>query len=130
MPSTCFLLASAVGITSGYLPSASYVVSKKTSRSRPLSPRQSFLDRRKRRRVPANANAEEPEPEEPDYLVTDSVGLPDAARPALWKVLANPRDGVALALLALGGLVAACNVAGSYGDTYLALEEAAIALGG
>ena len=73
----------------------------------------------------SNARAAEPE----DFLVTDSLELPDARRPPLLAALANPRDGLALVLLGVGLAIAGANVAGAYGDEYVALERCAIALG-
>ena len=62
-----------------------------------------------------------------DYLITDSLDLRE--RPSLATALTNPRDLLALALLAVGAAVSAENVAGSYGSTYVATEVAAVALG-
>ena len=62
-----------------------------------------------------------------DYLISDSLDLRE--RPSLTTALANPRDLLALALLAVGAAVSAENVAGSYGSTYVATEVAAVALG-
>ena len=65
-----------------------------------------------------------------DFLVTDSLDLPDAERPSLAAALANPRDSLAIGVLLIGAAVALCNLLGNYADsTYLPLEGAAIALG-
>ena len=61
--------------------------------------------------------------------MTDSLELPDAQRPPLLAALANPRDGLALVLLGVGLAIAGSNVAGAYGESYVALERCAIALG-
>ena len=62
-----------------------------------------------------------------DYLISDSLDLRE--RPSLATALANPRDLLALALLAVGAAVSAENVAGRYGEAYVATEVAAVALG-
>ena len=71
---------------------------------------------------------EELEPGE-DYLVTDSKGLPDAHRPSVAEALSNPRDGLALVLLANGLAISALNLCGEYSEPYLALEVSASSLG-
>ena len=40
-------------------------------------------------------------PDAPDYLITDSADLSN--RPPVTEALANPRDALAIALLAVGG---------------------------
>lgn len=63
----------------------------------------------------------------PDYLITDSADLSN--RPPLTSALANPRDSLALALLAVGGRISLANVFGAYDDTYVDAERLAVGLG-
>ena len=63
----------------------------------------------------------------PDYLITDSADLED--RPPLVSALANPRDALAMALLAVGGRISLANVVGAYDSTYVDAERWAVALG-
>ena len=91
-----------------------------------LAPPSSRLVSRGRRPVRGFA-ANTPPPR--DYLVTDSLDVLDADRPSLAAAVANPRDGLAMALLAVGLGVSGMNVAGNYGERYVALEQLAVALG-
>ena len=68
-----------------------------------------------------------PAPDYQDYLITDSAELSN--RPPLTSALANPRDGLALALLAVGGRISLANVFGAYDDTYVDAERLAVGLG-
>lgn len=68
-----------------------------------------------------------PAPDYQDYLITDSADLSN--RPPLTSALANPRDGLALALLAVGGRISLANVFGAYDDTYVDAERLAVGLG-
>ena len=61
--------------------------------------------------------------------MTDSKGLPDAHRPSVAEALSNPRDGLALVLLANGLAISALNLCGEYSEPYLALEVSASSLG-
>ena len=84
----------------------------------------------RRVRVPRTARSAPSEAglaEVPDYLVTDSFGLED--RPSLVDAVANPRDALAIALLAVGARVSLANVAGAYDEAYVAAEVAASGLG-
>ena len=63
----------------------------------------------------------------PDYLITDSADLED--RPPLVSALANPRDALAMALLAVGGRISLANVVGAYDAAYVDAERWAVALG-
>lgn len=63
------------------------------------------------------------------YDVTDSLHLDPSDRPSLISAASNPRDALALSLLLSGSILAALNVAGSYGDIYTNCEAASAALG-
>ena len=68
--------------------------------------------------------------DENDYLVLDSLDLPDAERPSFVEAIQNPRDALALLLLVpLGGSVSVCNILGIYSDRYDYLVEASAYLG-
>ena len=64
---------------------------------------------------------------QPDYLITDSADLEN--RPPVTEALANPRDGLALALLLVGGRISLANVVGAYDATYVDAERWAVVLG-
>lgn len=64
-----------------------------------------------------------------DFGVTDSLFVPDDARPALLHTISNPRDAVAILLLAAGCSVAFHNMCGIYGPSYEISQQASIALG-
>ena len=66
-------------------------------------------------------------PDAPDYLITDSADLEN--RPPLTSALTNPRDALAMALLAVGGRISLANVVGAYDATYVDAERWAVALG-
>ena len=62
------------------------------------------------------------------YLVNDSLDLEN--RPSVWDTLNNPRDLLALSLVAVGSIVSVCNVFGIYSkNVYLPLEYASIGIG-
>lgn len=63
----------------------------------------------------------------PDYLITDSADLSN--RPPVTDALANPRDALAVTLLAVGGRISLANVVGAYDSTYVDAERWAVALG-
>ena len=63
----------------------------------------------------------------PDYLITDSADLEN--RPPLVSALTNPRDALAMALLAVGGRISLANVVGAYDTSYVDAERWAVALG-
>ena len=63
----------------------------------------------------------------PDYLITDSADLED--RPPLTSALTNPRDALAVTLLAVGGRISLANVVGAYDTSYVDAERWAVALG-
>ena len=63
----------------------------------------------------------------PDYLITDSADLEN--RPPLTSALTNPRDALAVALLAVGGRISLANVVGAYDTAYVDAERWAVALG-
>ena len=65
--------------------------------------------------------------EDVDYLVTDSLDL--AERPSLVAALSNPRDALALALLAVGLRVSVANAVGAYDEAYVDFEVASVGLG-
>lgn len=68
--------------------------------------------------------------DENDYLVLDSLDLPDEDRPSFTEAIQNPRDALALLLLVpLGGSISACNILGIYSDRYDYLVEASAYLG-
>ena len=68
--------------------------------------------------------------DENDYLVLDSLNIPNEERPSLIEALQNPRDALALLLLVpLGGSVSICNIFGVYTDQYDSLVEASAWLG-
>ena len=65
-----------------------------------------------------------------DFLVTDSLHLPDDERPSLLETLQNPRDALAMMLLLVASGVAFCNIGGNYApNVYSNLERASIVLG-
>ena len=64
---------------------------------------------------------------QPDYLITDSADLSN--RPPLTEALANPRDALAVTLLAVGGRISLANVVGAYDTTYVDAERWAVGLG-
>ena len=65
-----------------------------------------------------------------DYLVLDSLQIPDEDRPSLINVLQNPRDALALSLLVPFGLsVSFCNIFGIYNDLYDTLVEVSAWIG-
>ena len=65
-----------------------------------------------------------------DYLVLDSLHVPDEDRPSLIDVLQNPRDALALLLLVPFGLsVSFCNIFGIYNDLYDTLVEVSAWIG-
>lgn len=64
-----------------------------------------------------------------DYLVFDSLHLDDADRPSLLEVLSNPRDILALTLIAVAAGISVCNVLGNYSTIYLLLEKLSVLLG-
>lgn len=64
-----------------------------------------------------------------DFGVTDSLDVPDYVRPSLAESVANPRDLLALALLACGSSVAYHNIFGIYGQSYEFWQRLAILLG-
>jgi len=69
--------------------------------------------------------------DENDYLVLDSLQLPDEDRPSLVEALKNPRDLLALLLIVpVAGSVSVCNLFGIY-DTglYTDLVVASVGLG-
>jgi hypothetical protein len=66
---------------------------------------------------------------EPDYLITDSLDMPDEERPTLGQALSNPRDILACAIVFIGTIISIFNVLGIYDNSYLFLESIAIALG-
>lgn len=64
------------------------------------------------------------------FGVTDSLSVPDDARPTLIQTLTNPRDMLAIVLLIFGGCsVAYDNVLGIYDERYEMAEQFSIALG-
>ena len=64
---------------------------------------------------------------QPDYLITDSADLSN--RPPVTEALANPRDALAVALLAVGGRISLANVVGAYDTSYVDAERWAVGLG-
>ena len=66
-------------------------------------------------------------PDAPDYLITDSADLSN--RPPVTEALANPRDALAVTLLAVGGRISLANVVGAYDTAYVDAERWAVALG-
>ena len=64
---------------------------------------------------------------QPDYLITDSADLLN--RPPVTEALANPRDALAVALLAVGGRISLANVVGAYDAAYVDAERWAVGLG-
>jgi len=65
----------------------------------------------------------------PDYLITDSIDLPDDKRPTILEALSNPREALSTTVMAIGTSISFFNVVGIYDDTYLLLESCAITLG-
>ncbi len=65
----------------------------------------------------------------PDYLITDSIDLPDEERPTLLEALSNPREVLASTVIAIGTAISFFNIVGIYDETYLFLESCAISLG-
>lgn len=68
-------------------------------------------------------------PTNQDYLVVDSLHLPDDERPSLLTVLNNPRDILALILITVAAGVSVCNILGRYSSIYSTLEFASVILG-
>jgi hypothetical protein len=64
-----------------------------------------------------------------DFGVTDSLFVPEEARPTLLESVSNPRDGLALLLLISGCSVAYHNVCGIYGPSYELSQRISITLG-
>jgi len=65
----------------------------------------------------------------PDYLITDSISIPNDQRPTLYNALSNPRDILAILLVLVGTVMSIFNTIGQYNETYLQLESVAITLG-
>ena len=64
-----------------------------------------------------------------DYLITDSIFLPSSSRPKFSQAISNPRDLLAMPLIAIGLVISIFNINGIYNEQYLQLESIAIALG-
>jgi len=64
-----------------------------------------------------------------DYLITDSIFLPNSSRPTLAQAIANPRDLLAMPLILVGLLVSIFNICGVYNEQYLQLQNIAITFG-
>ncbi|KAL7531838.1 hypothetical protein ACHAXR_004268 [Thalassiosira sp. AJA248-18] len=65
-----------------------------------------------------------------DFGITDSLSVPDDARPTLTETLSNPRDTLAIVLLLFGGCsVAYHNILGNYGSSYEMAQRISIVLG-
>lgn len=65
-----------------------------------------------------------------DFGITDSLSVPDDARPTLTQTLLNPRDMLAIILLVVGGCsVAYQNILGIYGSSYEMAQRISIGLG-
>eukprot|EP00613_Pedinella_sp_CCMP2098_P050319 CAMPEP_0171821008 /NCGR_PEP_ID=MMETSP0992-20121227/3084_1 /TAXON_ID=483369 /ORGANISM="non described non described, Strain CCMP2098" /LENGTH=367 /DNA_ID=CAMNT_0012435463 /DNA_START=72 /DNA_END=1176 /DNA_ORIENTATION=+ len=64
-----------------------------------------------------------------DFGVTDSLAVPDDARPTLLEASSNPRDALAVLLLGCGCAVGVHNVLGMYGPSYALAQGLSVALG-
>ena len=65
-----------------------------------------------------------------DFGITDSLSVPDDARPTLVDTISNPRDLLALILLVFGGCtVAYHNIFGIYGPSYEMTQRVSVCLG-
>jgi hypothetical protein len=62
----------------------------------------------------------------PDYLITDSLELNN--RPSFSTFLVRPRNILGLSVISAGVGIAACNLVGTYGDFYVALQQISIGL--
>ena len=64
-----------------------------------------------------------------DFGITDSLAVPDDARPTLVEASSNPRDVLAILLLGCGCAVGYHNILGIYGPSYALSQGFAVALG-
>jgi hypothetical protein len=72
---------------------------------------------------------QEIDPATEDYLVFDSLHLPDSQRPSLLNSLNNPRDILALTLMSVATGISICNILGLYSSIYSNLEKVSVILG-
>ena len=83
----------------------------------------------RQRQFATHAQPEFYEPET-SFLVTDSVDLLTSERPSIFQTLSNPRDILALVLVATATVVSTCNVQGTFNTAlYHSLQNISIALG-